>query len=84
MNRISDLVRDSKLETRFQSGYTCHVYYESGPTPRERVVPREEYWKRVKYIGGGAYGNVWLEQCVKGQRDVELRAVKQIPKPNHL
>jgi hypothetical protein len=81
MYRIPDLVRDSKLDTRFHSGYTSHVYYESGPTALERVIPREEHWKRVKNIGRGAYGNVWLEQCVKGQAHVEWRAVKQISKP---
>ena len=81
MSRIPDLVRDSKLETRFLSGYTSHVYYESGHTARERVIPREERWKRVKHIGGGAYGKVYLEKCVEGRRHVDLRAVKQIPKP---
>lgn len=81
MHRIPDLVRDSQLDTRFHSKYTSHVYYESGPTARERVLVREEYWKREKYIGGGSFGTVWLEKCVKGQREVEVRAVKEIPKP---
>ncbi|ERF69764.1 hypothetical protein EPUS_07590 [Endocarpon pusillum Z07020] len=81
MNRIPDLVRDSQLDTRFHPKYTTHVYYESGPTPRKRVLVREEYWKREKYIGGGSFGSVWLEKCVKGQREVEVRAVKEIPKP---
>jgi hypothetical protein len=74
---ISDLVRDSKLDTQFGDEFTKHVYFESG---LERKTQREECWKRKKHIGRGAYGRVWLEQCVIGQREVEFRAVKEIPK----
>src|SRR5271156_3118937 len=81
MYRVPDLVCDSKLETRFLSGYTSHVYYESGHTSRERAIPREERWKRVEHIGGGAYGKVYLEKCAEGQRCGDLRAVKKISKP---
>lgn len=82
MPRIPDLVLDSKLETRFASDeYTCHFYNESGTTSRQRTVQREEYWKRQKHIGGGSYGSVWLEECIQGRSEVQLRAVKQITKP---
>jgi|ERR1700722_5857807 hypothetical protein len=80
MLHIPDLVRDSKLDTEFDPEHTKHIYYESGLTPRQRTVRREERWKRKKYIGQGSYGSVWLEHCVMGQREVEFRAVKMIPK----
>lgn len=78
MERHSDLILDSKLDTRFDSGFTVHVYREVPTNLERRVVQREEYWRRVSPIGAGAYGNVWLEKCVQGQRDVETRAVKQV------
>ncbi|TVY82186.1 Spindle assembly checkpoint kinase [Lachnellula suecica] len=86
MPRVSDLVQDSKLETHFSPEYTVHIYNESSRTSREqtRVAQREEYWKREREIGGGSYGRVWLEQCVGGQREIVLRAVKQIAKPSFL
>jgi hypothetical protein len=77
MLAIPDLVRDAKLDTRFDDGFTKHVYFESG---LERKTRREEHWKRRNPIGRGSYGRVWLEQCVVGRRDVEFRAVKEIPK----
>src|SRR2546423_977598 len=80
MPRIPDLVRDSKLDTEFHPEYTKHIYYESGLTPRQRTVQREEFWKWKRDIGRGSYGTVSLEHCVLGQRDVEFRAVKMIPK----
>ncbi len=78
MSRVSDLVQDAELQTRFQPECTVHIYTETGPTVRERAILREEYWKRQKFVGGGSYGSVWLEQCVKGQREVQLRAVKEV------
>jgi hypothetical protein len=83
MSRVSDLVQDAELQTRFHPEYTVHIYTESGPTVRERAILREEHWKRQKFVGGGSYGNVWLEQCVEGQREVELRAVKEVVKSPH-
>lgn len=84
MSRLPDLVRDSKLDTRFHPKYVCHRYLESGLTPQERTIAREEYWKRVKHIGGGSFGSVWLEKCIKGVRDHDLRAVKEILRSSHL
>lgn len=80
MSRVSDVVLDAELQTLFHEGYTIHIYNESGPTARERAITREEHWRRQKLVGGGSYGRVWLEQCVKGQREVELRAVKEVLK----
>jgi hypothetical protein len=80
MLRIPDLVRDSRLDTQFHSEYTQHVYYETGLTPRQRKTRRDEYWKWERHIGQGSYGSVQLERCVSGQREIEFRAVKKIPK----
>lgn len=84
MSRASDLVQDAELETRFRQDYTVHIYTETGPTVRERSIIREEHWKRRNFVGAGSYGNVWLEQCVKGQRGVDLRAVKEVIKSPHI
>lgn len=84
MARISDLIRDSRLETFFLpdcSVETVHICRESDLSSRRRVVARSEHWKRVSKIGGGAYGSVWLEKCTKDthQRSLQsLRADKQI------
>jgi len=78
MARLPDLVRDSKLETQILDGYVVHTYYESDPVSRKRAVPRLEHWRRRRLIGEGSYGSVWMEECIKGQRDVQVRAVKKI------
>lgn len=77
---ISDLVRDSKLETKFYPGYTQHVYYASGATPRQRKARKEERWERVRSLGAGAFGIVWLEKFVTENAEVKHRAVKEIRK----
>ncbi|KAJ5186047.1 Tetratricopeptide-like helical [Penicillium cf. griseofulvum] len=87
MARISDLIRDSKLETIFlpDTGVeTVHKFQESDPTSGLRLMTRSEHWQRQKRIGGGGFGSVWLEKCTKGGRpgntaqDGAVRAVKQI------
>lgn len=81
MARLPDLVRDSKLETEILDNYVVHTYYESDPISRRRVVPRVEQWRRRRLIGEGSYGSVWMEECIKGQRDIQVRAVKKIAAP---
>ncbi|KAI9043586.1 kinase-like protein [Aspergillus affinis] len=80
--RMPDLVRDSKLETHFipdSSVETVHTYHEPDYKSRRRLVSRSEHWRRYGKIGGGSYGSVWLEKCVKGaRRENGLRAVKQM------
>lgn len=84
MTQLSDLVRDAELQTRFHPEYTTHVYIETGPSAQQRAVLREEQWKRQrKPVGNGSYGNVWLERCESGQRDVVVRAVKEVDKIPH-
>ncbi|KAJ5370386.1 Tetratricopeptide-like helical [Penicillium cataractarum] len=82
MAQISDLIRDSRLDTYFLPDHrveTVHAYRESDPTGQRRVVNRSEHWKREKKIGGGGYGDVWLEKCTSGgQPNCTFRAVKQM------
>jgi hypothetical protein len=78
MNRRSDLIWDSKLDTRFDPGFTVHTYREVLTSSERRVVQRQEYWHRESRVGGGEYACVWLEKCMHGHRDVELQAVKEV------
>ncbi|KKK21344.1 hypothetical protein ARAM_002632, partial [Aspergillus rambellii] len=87
MSQIPDLVRDSELETHFRpdcSIETVHTYHQRSVRSRRQPLPRSEHWRRVKRIGGGGFGSVWLEQCTQGGRgDGEVRAVKQIEIDQH-
>jgi hypothetical protein len=74
----SDLVRDSKLETRFEEDCVYHIYQESDRAAGRRSVVRHEYWKRKRHLGSGGFGIVWLELCTKGTQKGEERAVKEI------
>ena len=80
MPPISDLVRDSKLETKFCLGYTQHVYHVSGGTPRQRKMRMEERWERGRNLGTGGFGTVWLEKLVTENGEEKYRAVKEIRK----
>jgi hypothetical protein len=76
----SDLVRDSQLHTRFVQGLTQHIYHKSSASARQRRIRIEELWQRQGELGNGTFGQVWLERCVAGPQDGQLRAVKAIPK----
>lgn len=78
-NVLSDLVRDSKIETRALESCIQHIFYETGHSARERHLRREERWVRQAVIGRGAYGSVYLEKCEAGHK-TKLRAVKEIKK----
>ena len=80
MPPISDLVRDSKLETTFCLGYTQHEYHVSGDTPRQRRMRVEERWKRGRNLGTGSFGIVWLEKLIVENGEEKYRAVKEIRK----
>ncbi|KAM7184588.1 Protein kinase-like domain containing protein, partial [Naviculisporaceae sp. PSN 640] len=70
---LPELVRDSQLETRFDSKrLTIHTFHDTPTTKHEEV------WKREKLIGRGAFGEVWREKCIKRQETggPETRAVK--------
>lgn len=80
MPPTSDLVRDSKLETKFCLGYTQHVYHVSGDNPRQRKKRIEERWERRRILGTGGYGTVWLEKLATENDEEKYRAVKEIRK----
>jgi len=80
MPPVSDLVRDSKLETKFCLGYTQHVYHVSGDSPRQRKMRIEERWERGRNLGTGSFGTVWLEKLVTENGEEKYRAVKEIRK----
>ncbi|KAF2792923.1 kinase-like protein [Melanomma pulvis-pyrius CBS 109.77] len=84
MSGVSNLVQDARLETYFHSQYLYHVYHDSDPLAGHRSVLRHEYWERRKHLGAGGFGSVWLEECVKGQHKGEMRAVKEIKRPQTL
>jgi serine/threonine protein kinase len=77
----SDLIRDSKLETAFADGDTVHSFRSSNSSAGQRRRRTQERWTRESQLGSGSFGTVWLEKCVEGQKLGQLRAVKEILKP---
>lgn len=80
----SDLVRDSRLQTTFESGdLTRHVFHISDPARGLRRHRVKEVWKNAKRIGIGSFGSVWLQRCIQGTdaSRPDVRAVKEIAKP---
>ncbi|KAL3483680.1 kinase-like domain-containing protein [Aspergillus germanicus] len=41
---------------------------------------RKETWRRIKCLGEGATGQVWLEECSEDEKHGQLQAVKTMPK----
>lgn len=62
-----------KLETRFGVGYVENSTYEWKYSTRRATGLKR--WERVKMIGAGGFGSVWLEKERSGG---QLRAVKMI------
>ena len=83
MTPVSDLVRDSKLKTTIQNDITRHVIVRAGHSARQRKLRQEQRWKRVRTLGEGSDGIVWLEKLIEGECLVEERAVKAIRKRIH-
>lgn len=81
MSQVSNLVKDAKLSTTFDSEYTTHTFLESKSISgrRARRREREEIWKRKRHLGIGIFGTVWLEECVSDGGS-KLRAVKEVRK----
>ncbi|CAI7591897.1 unnamed protein product [Penicillium glandicola] len=81
MSRVSGWVLDSKLETHFPPGSkyeTVHTYYEQ-ESLSQRPTKKSEHWQRERKIGGGGFGEVWLERCIKGKNTgYHVRATKQM------
>lgn len=79
MPRLSDLVRDSKIETEFLASHVQHVLYETGRSASHRRVRRVERWTKGRLLGQGTFGKVHLHICNDGDKE-RLRAVKEVKK----
>ena len=73
-----DLVRDSQLEATVVADHTLQTVYVSNPTTGQRRTRTEERWQRIRDLGRGASGQVWLHKCVSGPSSGQVRAVKEI------
>ncbi|KAL4969813.1 kinase-like domain-containing protein [Aspergillus stella-maris] len=80
--RLPDLVNDTKLLVELHDSHAVHFLVGSdGPGgQRMRRTWRQEKWARKKLLGGGATGEVWLEECHSGTKKGQLQAVKVISK----
>ncbi|KAF5002729.1 hypothetical protein FGRMN_125 [Fusarium graminum] len=74
---LPDIVRDYKLVTRREGIFTVHLHDDPEAPPMS--PPRRERWEIVKTLGRGGQGEVVLERCVGGLRNLTERAVKKIP-----
>ena len=67
---LSDNLQAWRLETRREAnGDRCH-----------RSMFGPEYWRPLRHLGNGTFGDVWLEHCLAGPSCNALRAVKHIRK----
>ncbi|KAL6412124.1 putative calcium calmodulin-dependent protein kinase type 1b protein [Ilyonectria robusta] len=79
---ISDLIRDSRMTTRFlPDGTTQHAIYSTRvQSGRRRRIRVEETWRKERELGNSTFGRVWLEGCIAGPATGKLRAVKEMDK----
>jgi len=77
---LSDLVRDSKIDTEMLGTCTRHIFYVPDRSARERRIRREEEWVRESFLSQGAYGTVYKKRCEREGRGSICRAVKEIRK----
>jgi hypothetical protein len=76
-DNLSDVVRDSKLRTRYEKPHTIHLFDDPDSPPFS--ARRREQWKKDRTIGHGGQGRVVLQTCTGGSRGYTQRAVKMIP-----
>ncbi|KAJ1323174.1 calcium/calmodulin-dependent protein kinase I [Microdochium nivale] len=67
---LANVLQAWKLETEFHSNGEHHHKSYGGV----------DCWKSVKYLGGGAFGNVYQQQCQSGAAANTVRAVKHVSK----
>ena len=77
--RLPDLVVDTKLKVAVFADHSVHTCLVSDPEMRRPRRHVEERWERRKLLGRGGFGQVWLEECVAGPTNGQVRAVKLIP-----
>lgn len=83
--KLPDLVKDSKLLVEL---HETHAYYfnicnDNAAGQIRRRTWKKETWTRTKRLGGGATGEVWLEECHTGEKMGQVQAVKVISKGSH-
>jgi hypothetical protein len=81
----SHLVTLSRLSVRLSPDKDR--YFQSTSTlaltaqPSKRYTTQNVQWQReCKHLGGGTFGQVYLEKCIEAGRTEERRAVKKIKK----
>ncbi|OAP57702.1 hypothetical protein AYL99_08440 [Fonsecaea erecta] len=77
-----DLVDHFKLDAQIHADHTVHVERVSDPARGVRTVEVQKRWDRLRHIGHGAFGEVWLETCTEHDQhnQQQVRAVKRIQK----
>ena len=65
-----------KLNTTFHTDHVQHITYRSDVAQGKRRVEVVKKWYRVRELGRGSFGTVFLERTKKG----ECRAVKEVAK----
>jgi calcium/calmodulin-dependent protein kinase I len=82
---LPDLVRDSRLVTKFENGITKHTYRFSDPDSNRRVRNAQVRWQRERKIGEGGFGSVHVERRLSGPKmnQPKVRAVKRIGHAKH-
>ena len=80
MAKISDLVEYFKLEAEFDAKNNCTIQTSevSVKSPGRRKIRLKKRWNRVRQVGHGGSGAVWLEALEDDPG--EERAVKEILK----
>ena len=76
MDPSSGIVNSFKLEAKIFPNHTLHTSYRSKPARGLKKVTVTTSWSRIKEIGVGSCGSVWLESDPNRSE----RAVKRIPK----
>ncbi|KAJ0414797.1 hypothetical protein BJY00DRAFT_294472 [Aspergillus carlsbadensis] len=87
-SRLPDLVADSRLVVEIHETHTDYFNIRTDASgsgrPSMRRNWKKETWTRTKRLGGGATGDVWLEECradVDGNElQRQLQAVKVVSK----
>jgi hypothetical protein len=76
--RLPTPVRDYQREASFDPD----VNTSNAETTHFTLAGRREQWIRVKLLGRGGYGIVWLERKARNDATEEFRAVKQLEVPH--
>ncbi|KAI9372471.1 hypothetical protein BJX61DRAFT_542702 [Aspergillus egyptiacus] len=83
--KLPDLVTDTRLRAELGESYTHYYTIQidatSGKRPRRQW--RKETWRRIRCVGEGASGAVWLEECETAEKRGQMQVVKVMRKSPH-